>query len=95
VLVLGSPTSSNSNRLREVAAESGADAYLIDDVSEIQPEWLERCELVGVTAGASAPERLIVEVIDKLVTWGGELVTGIAREDEGVSFSVPSPRGNR
>ena len=95
VLVLGSSTSSNSNRLREVAAESGADAHLIDDVSEIQPDWLERCELVGVTAGASAPEKLVVEVIDQLVAWGGELVTAVAREDEGVSFSVPSPRGNR
>ena len=94
VLVLGSSTSSNSNRLREVAAESGADAHLIDDVSEIQPDWLERCELVGVTAGASAPEKLVVEVIDQLVAWGGELVTAVAREDEGVSFSVPVPRGN-
>jgi len=95
VLVLGSPTSSNSNRLREVAAESGADAHLIDDVSEIQPEWLEGCELVGVTAGASAPESLVVDVIDQLVALGGELVTALAREDEGVSFSVPVPRGNR
>ena len=95
VLVLGSPTSSNSNRLREVAAESGADAHLIDDVSEIQPEWLEGCELVGVTAGASAPESLVVDVIDQLVILGGELVTAIAREDEGVTFSVPVPRGNR
>lgn len=94
VLVLGSSTSSNSNRLREVAKESGADAHLIDDVSEIQPDWLERCELVGVTAGASAPEKLVVEVIDQLVAWGGELVTAVAREDEGVSFSVPVPRGN-
>ena len=95
VLVLGSPTSSNSNRRREVAAESGADAHLIDDVSEIQPEWLEGCELVGVTAGASAPESLVVDVIDQLVVLGGELVTAIAREDEGVTFSVPVPRGNR
>ena len=95
VLVLGSPTSSNSNRLREVAAESGADAHLIDDVSEIQPEWLEGCELVGVTAGASAPESLVIDVIDQLVVLGGELVTAIAREDEGVTFSVPVPRGNR
>ena len=95
VLVLGSPTSSNSNRLREVAAESGADAHLIDDVSEIQPEWLEGCELVGVTAGASAPESLVVDVIGQLVVLGGELVTAIAREDEGVTFSVPVPRGNR
>jgi len=95
VLVLGSPTSSNSNRLREVAAESGADAHLIDDVSEIQPQWLEGCELVGVTAGASAPESLVVDVIDQLVVLGGELVTAIAREDEGVTFSVPVPRGNR
>ena len=95
VLVLGSPTSSNSNRLREVAAESGADAHLIDDVSEIQPEWLEGCELVGVTAGASAPESLVVDVIDQLVVLGGERVTAIAREDEGVTFSVPVPRGNR
>ena len=94
VLVLGSSTSSNSNRLRDVAKESGADAHLIDDVSEIQPDWLERCELVGVTAGASAPEKLVVEVIDQLVAWGGELVTAVAREDEGVSFSVPVPRGN-
>jgi 4-hydroxy-3-methylbut-2-enyl diphosphate reductase len=94
VLVLGSSTSSNSNRLCEVAAESGADAHLIDDVSEIQPDWLERCDLVGVTAGASAPEKLVVEVIDQLVAWGGELVTAVAREDEGVSFSVPVPRGN-
>ena len=94
VLVLGSLTSSNSNRLREVAEESGAEAHLIDDFSEIQPEWLERCELVGVTAGASAPEKLVTEVIDQLVAWGGRLVTTALREDEGVSFSVPVPRAN-
>ncbi len=89
VLVVGSANSSNSNRLRELAERLGSDAYLIDDASQIQPAWLVGRSAVGVTAGASAPEVLVVEVIERLQLLGcGEVVDAEGRE-ETVMFSLP------
>lgn len=72
VLVVGSPNSSNSNRLRELAERLGAKAHLIDNAGEMQKDWFAGVDTVGVTAGASAPEVLIQEVLDTLQSWGGE-----------------------
>jgi len=66
VLVVGSPNSSNSNRLREVSERSGTPAYLIDSADELRSEWLEGKHVVGVTAGASAPEILVQQVLERL-----------------------------
>ena len=89
VLVVGSPNSSNSNRLRELAERMGRVAYLIDDASELKRSWFDGVTSVGVTAGASAPEVLIDEVIAKLQDWGGGLPSQIAGIDENVTFSLP------
>ena len=70
VLVVGSKSSSNSNRLREVAEGAGTKAYLLDDAGEINPDWFEGIERVGITAGASAPEILVDEIVEKLKTLG-------------------------
>ncbi len=89
VLVVGSPNSSNSNRLREVAERQGAKAYLIDNASEIQSCWLEKCHNIGVTAGASAPEYLVKNVIEVLIKMGIDehyIETGT---EEQVVFSLP------
>ncbi|MCF6363789.1 MAG: 4-hydroxy-3-methylbut-2-enyl diphosphate reductase [Gammaproteobacteria bacterium] len=89
VLVVGSANSSNSNRLRELAERLGSDAYLIDDASQIQTAWLVGRSTVGVTAGASAPEVLVTEVIERLQVLGcGEAVDAEGRE-ETVIFSLP------
>src|SRR5687767_11538135 len=72
VLVVGSPNSSNSNRLREVAENQGVPAYMVDNAGELQPEWIEGKAVVGVTAGASAPEILVNQVIDRLKAMGAE-----------------------
>jgi 4-hydroxy-3-methylbut-2-enyl diphosphate reductase len=87
VLVVGSPNSSNSNRLREVAANHGIPAYMVDDAGELRPEWVAGKNVVGVTAGASAPEILVKQVIDRLLALGGTSV----RELEGVSEKVTFP----
>jgi 4-hydroxy-3-methylbut-2-enyl diphosphate reductase len=89
ILVVGSPNSSNSNRLREIAEKLGRAAYLIDDAGQVQPEWVQGAERVGVTAGASAPEVLVAEVIGKLKAWGGEAVTEKNGIEEKVVFSLP------
>ena len=89
VLVVGSANSSNSNRLREVAIRQGAAAYLIDDASDIRPEWLSGCRRVGVTAGASAPEILVEEVIETLKKRGGRVINQNMAEPETVTFSLP------
>jgi 4-hydroxy-3-methylbut-2-enyl diphosphate reductase len=89
VLVVGSANSSNSNRLRELAARLGADAYLIDGADEIQPQWLEGKQCAGVTAGASAPEVLVQEVIDRLRELTGAEVVESEGEPEHVVFSLP------
>jgi 4-hydroxy-3-methylbut-2-enyl diphosphate reductase len=89
VLVVGSPNSSNSNRLKEIAALSGTTAHLIDGAADIQRGWLERVERVGVTAGASAPEVLVEKVIDRLRAWGATTVTPLQGREETVVFSLP------
>jgi 4-hydroxy-3-methylbut-2-enyl diphosphate reductase len=89
VLVVGSPNSSNSNRLRELAERSNCEAYLIDTAEEIQPTWLEGKHSVGVTAGASAPEVLVQEVIDRLISLGGMLPAEMQGVEEHMVFSMP------
>lgn len=89
VLVVGSPNSSNSNRLREIAEKHGTPAYLIDGPMDIDREWLEQAERIGLTAGASAPEILVENVIAQLNAWGagGSIETSGKREE--VVFSLP------
>lgn len=89
VLVVGSPNSSNSNRLREVAERKGVTAYLLDDPAMIQPEWLEKARRVGVTAGASAPEALVQQVITRLRELGVRSVRPLEGVREQVSFPLP------
>ena len=89
LLVVGSPNSSNSNRLRELGERMGAKAYLIDNAAEIQPQWLEDVKAVGITAGASAPEVLVREVVNKLVVLGGEAPQEMQGRPENVVFSLP------
>jgi len=91
VIVVGSPNSSNSNRLREVAARHGAAAYMIDRADQVQPEWLAGRRRVGVTAGASAPELLVQEVIARLRSLGAASVRELSGVVEKVAF--PMPRG--
>lgn len=90
VLVVGSPNSSNSNRLKEVAQRQGAKSYLIDSADEIQIQWLENCRQVGVTAGASAPEYLVEEVVEFLKLQGINADDIESGEKENVVFSLPS-----
>ena len=90
VLVVGSPNSSNSNRLKEVAQRQGAKSYLIDSAKEIQIQWLENCQQVGVTAGASAPEYLVEEVVEFLKSQGIKANDIELGEKEDVVFSLPS-----
>lgn len=89
VLVVGSPNSSNSNRLRELAERMNCKAYLIDNASEIQQSWFDGVEAVGVTAGASAPEILIQEVLQQLQDWGGKQPDELSGIEENVTFSLP------
>jgi 4-hydroxy-3-methylbut-2-enyl diphosphate reductase len=90
VLVLGSANSSNSQRLREVALDSGARSYLIDDASRIDSAWLEGAECVGVTAGASAPEHLVEAVVDYFKARGVVEVEEVEAMDERVTFAPPA-----
>jgi 4-hydroxy-3-methylbut-2-enyl diphosphate reductase len=89
VLVVGSPTSSNSNRLRELAEKLGTPAHLIDSAADIRAEWLTGMQTVGVTAGASAPEVLVEEVIARLRAWGADAVEESSGRRENVVFPVP------
>jgi 4-hydroxy-3-methylbut-2-en-1-yl diphosphate reductase len=89
ILVVGSPNSSNSNRLREIAEQLGKQAYLIDTAKDMQKEWFINSNVVGVTAGASAPEVLVQEVISKLKEWGGESASELKGIEEKVVFSLP------
>lgn len=89
VLVVGSPNSSNSNRLRELAERIGSHAYLIDNADQIEKAWLDGARAVGVTAGASAPEVLIRQVIDRLSSWGGASPEELAGRPEHIVFSMP------
>lgn len=89
ILVVGSQTSSNSTRLKEIAEKQGIAAYLIDNADEIQASWLEGKHSVGVTAGASAPEVLVEHVVEKLIEWGGHTVNEVPGITEQVVFSLP------
>lgn len=89
VLVVGSPNSSNSNRLRELAERLGTPAYLIDGAEDLQRNWFETVETIGITAGASAPEVLVRGVIDQLQEWGGSAVEELSGRPENITFSMP------
>ncbi|MFZ3004454.1 MAG: 4-hydroxy-3-methylbut-2-enyl diphosphate reductase [Undibacterium umbellatum] len=89
VLVVGSPNSSNSNRLREVAEKKGVTAYMVDNASQIKPEWLENSLRIGVTAGASAPEVLVQEVISCLRQLGARSIRVLDGVEEAVTFPMP------
>lgn len=89
VLVVGSKNSSNSNRLAELAQRIGKPAYLIDSAEDIQPEWGKSISCVGVTAGASAPEVLVKDVIARLKQLGGDSVTEMVGREENIIFEVP------
>jgi 4-hydroxy-3-methylbut-2-enyl diphosphate reductase len=91
VIVVGSPNSSNSNRLREVAEKKGVAAYMVDNASQINPAWIEGRSRIGVTAGASAPEVLVQAVIDRLKSLGVNSVRSLTGVEENVTF--PMPRG--
>jgi len=88
-LVLGAPNSSNSNRLKELSEQRGVRAYLIESYRDIQPSWLEGVETVGITAGASAPEVLVGEVIDYLKSRGADAVEEWTVVEENVQFQLP------
>lgn len=89
VLVVGSPNSSNSNRLRELAEREGVEAYLIDGADEIDPAWIAGRRTVGVTAGASAPDILVQGVLDRLRALGAGSVRELAGEPENMVFALP------
>jgi 4-hydroxy-3-methylbut-2-enyl diphosphate reductase len=89
VLVVGSPSSSNSNRLRELAERMGAPAYLVDGAEDLRREWFAGIQRVGITAGASAPEVLVRGVIERLREWGVTDVEELVGREENVTFSMP------
>ncbi|HQT82298.1 MAG: 4-hydroxy-3-methylbut-2-enyl diphosphate reductase [Ferrovum sp. 37-45-19] len=89
VIVVGSPTSSNSNRLREVAENLGVSAYMVDRAQDINPDWLVNKTSIGVTAGASAPEILVDEVINRLKELGADEVKELSGTPENVVFPLP------
>jgi len=89
ILVVGSPNSSNSNRLRELAENRGVAAYLIDEASQIRDEWLVDRQAIGVTAGASAPEQIVTGVIESLRQRGAVTVAESEGRTEAVTFSLP------
>jgi 4-hydroxy-3-methylbut-2-enyl diphosphate reductase len=89
ILVVGSPSSSNSNRLREIAEKVGIPGYLVDGPEDLQQDWFAGKQAVGVTAGASAPEILVKRVVDQLREWGGIAPVETTGEQENVVFSLP------
>ncbi len=89
VIVVGSPNSSNSNRLREVARGRGVEAYMVDNAEQLRPEWIAGRRRIGVTAGASAPEVLVQAVISKLKDLGAARVVQLAGTEENVTFPLP------
>ncbi|NIP18060.1 MAG: 4-hydroxy-3-methylbut-2-enyl diphosphate reductase [Xanthomonadales bacterium] len=89
MLVVGSVNSSNSNRLRELAAKQGVPAYLVDGAEDIRPEWLEGVDSIGITAGASAPESLVQGVIERLAQESGSSVTEVEGIPEHMEFALP------
>lgn len=93
IIVVGSPTSSNSNRLREVATHRGIEAYRVDRAGDVQPEWLQGKTVIGVTAGASAPEILVHEVVKRLQALGAGAVETLQGTPENVEFPLPKALG--
>lgn len=89
MLVVGSPNSSNSNRLCELAQRMGSEAYLLDGADDIDPAWLENKKRIGVTAGASAPEVLVQEVLDRLCALGATEAFEVEGRPENITFSLP------
>jgi 4-hydroxy-3-methylbut-2-en-1-yl diphosphate reductase len=89
LLVVGSRTSSNSNRLRELADRAGIPGYLVDGPNDLQREWFVDKQAVGVTAGASAPELLVQQVVERLRSWGGQVPDEVVGREERVSFTLP------
>ena len=89
ILVVGSPSSSNSNRLREIAEKAGIPGYLVDGPEDLQREWFEKKQTVGVTAGASAPEVLVERVVARIREWGGAAPVDVLGQPENVVFSLP------
>lgn len=89
VLVVGSPNSSNSNRLRELSDRMGTPAYLIDGAQDLDQAWFKQGAVIGVTAGASAPEVLVQGVIDCLRDWGAQMAEELEGRPENVTFSMP------
>jgi 4-hydroxy-3-methylbut-2-enyl diphosphate reductase len=90
ILVVGSPNSSNSNRLRELGEKAGVPAYLVDGPEDIEQQWIEGKKRIGVSAGASAPETLVRDVISQLQTWGASVVREQHGREENITFSLPS-----
>jgi 4-hydroxy-3-methylbut-2-enyl diphosphate reductase len=89
LLVVGAPNSSNSNRLREIGSELGIPSYLIDDADNLDPSWLDDVNIVGVSAGASAPEELIQEVIERLGDFGNVVLKKLDGVEENITFKMP------
>lgn len=89
MIVVGSRNSSNSNRLRELAESEGCRAWLVDGADDLHAEWFDGVLTVGVTAGASAPELLVGQVVDRLKTWGGVTAAEVPGREETVVFSLP------
>ena len=89
VIVVGSRSSSNSNRLREIAEKIGKPGYLVDGPDDLKPEWFEGKQAVGVTAGASAPELLVQRVVARLREWGGQSAEEVVGREENVVFALP------
>jgi 4-hydroxy-3-methylbut-2-enyl diphosphate reductase len=90
ILVVGSPNSSNSNRLRELAENKGVTSYLIDEASQIEKAWIAGKQSIGVTAGASAPEGIVTGVVEQLCDWGAVLTAESQGKKEPVTFALPS-----
>lgn len=89
IIVVGSPNSSNSNRLREMAEKNGVEAHMVDDASQIQLDWLKDHQCIGITAGASAPEVLVTEIVNLLAQHGYTDVSELEGIKETVSFVLP------
>jgi 4-hydroxy-3-methylbut-2-enyl diphosphate reductase len=89
VIVVGSRSSSNSNRLREIAEKNGKAGYLVDGPEDLRPEWFAGTQAVGVTAGASAPELLVQRVVARLREWGGQGAEEVVGREENVVFALP------
>ncbi len=89
LLVVGSPNSSNSNRLREIASARGIPGYLVEGPDDLKREWFASAAVVGVTAGASAPELLVAQVIERLQQWGGTQAVEVVGREESVTFGRP------